>query len=237
MRNKVVTLVSFTTLNEALICKEILDSYNIKSNLMDKTYAYTEAGIINHGLAVIEVREKDYNKAKNILQQSGRMPSDEEIKKFDNAFRRKLVKITLIALIPLLLISIPVCRYLLKEHKQEQIRISIDLYGNILNELESSEKIDSTEYYKTLLVVVNKYGDIDNYDYYSFIHQHYISLYCSTYTKTDSYAILAAEVSINRHNCYDSIERNSTLLSAIKLLKKNNNSLWKRYEKYVNTFK
>ncbi len=103
--------------------------------------------------------------------------------------------------------------------------------------LRHQKKIGSTEYYKTLLIIVNKYGDIDNYDYYSFIYEHYISLYCSTYTKTDSYAILAAEVSINRHNCYDSIERNSTLLSAIKLLKKNNNSLWKRYEKYVNTFK
>ncbi|HOH37876.1 MAG TPA: hypothetical protein PLE16_07095 [Spirochaetota bacterium] len=68
------------------------------------------------------------------------MPSDEEIKKFDNAFRRKLVKITLIALIPLLIISIPVCRYLLKENKQEQIRVSINLYGNKLNELEASEK-------------------------------------------------------------------------------------------------
>ncbi|HOH37875.1 MAG TPA: hypothetical protein PLJ39_00285 [Spirochaetota bacterium] len=36
MRNKVVTLVSFTTLNEALSCKEILDENNIKSNLMVK---------------------------------------------------------------------------------------------------------------------------------------------------------------------------------------------------------
>ncbi|HOF34752.1 MAG TPA: hypothetical protein PK624_12895 [Spirochaetota bacterium] len=237
MRNKVVTLVSFTSLNEALTCKEILDTNNIKSNLMDKTYAYTEAGIINHGLAVIEVREKDYQNAKYILQQSGRIPSDEEIKKFDVAFRRKLIKITIILLIPLLLLSIPLCHFLLKEHKQEQIRQTFYLYDIKLRELESSKKIDSREYYKTLLFVVNKYGDIDDYDYCSFIHGHYITLYCSTFTNTDSYAILAAELSINRHNHYDFIERNTTLLSAIKLLKKNNNNLWKRYDQYVNTSK
>jgi len=68
------------------------------------------------------------------------------------------------------------------------------------------------------------------------IHGHYITLYCSTFTNTDSYAILAAELSINRHNHYDFIELKTTFLSAIKLLK-NNNNLWKRYDKYVNTSK
>jgi hypothetical protein len=228
--DKVITLLTFDSIDDALKCKGLLDKNKIRNTIIDKRTAYTFAGIFNWGVIKIEIFESDLRIATNILFSNGIIPSKQEIEIKHERFTRHVVRTILISVFALAVLSVPGYFLIKNEISKSDLHHKYDIYESEMTNLINKNMQQSKEYYDLVIKLTELRDSKDSY-YFWVLYMQYLKLYNAEMKSIDSYGIILGELSI--HEKRDEDFGDSTLKDSIRILKNNKNRLWEKYAKYL----
>lgn len=227
---KIITLLSFDSMENANNCKSILDQNDIENTIIDKRKAYTFEGLFRFGGIKIEIYENDLKLATDILIKNRIIPSRKKLKEMCIAYKHNMIKVTIITIVILLVLSIPFGIIIKNEIKMHDKHSSLNILEKKMNIIINNNNYKHNDYYSLLMKAI-ELGDINDSYYFWFLYRQYSKFSDFKDFDEDSYGIILGELSI--HNDANGLFAENDLKESIRILKTHNNMLWEKYIKYL----